>query len=420
MIAVALTWVLAVLVAPAPAAYAAGCYPAGGEPITRSAPASDKFVVVGGGYGHGVGMSQYGARGAALLGCRRSQILSTYYPGTTQSTALPSGMNNIRVSVLPSGPTGALPSAVAVQAVSANVSWRLAGVAKRQPAGETWRANVSARGRYKVTRGRTTIFARAKGPLRIKLGRKVVRLPAKNRRYNRGTLLLTWAGHGRRTFVTNSIGSMDRYLYGLAEMPSSWPKAALQAQAIAGRTYALSRREARNTGGTKWNTCRCDVYDSVMDQVYAAYEWESVAPTWVAAVDATRGRTLRYGGKTITAFYHSSSGGHVESSAFVFGGALPYSQAFDDSRWERASGNPNTTWVRSFTGAQIGNAFGVGAATTIRTPAPKGASGRIGEPTKGAGGVVIGSDGATKKVSGPVFRSALGLPSTLFVVQPPS
>jgi len=408
--------VFAATLVAAPPAWAAQCPAAGGDPIARSATKTADFVVVGGGFGHGVGMSQYGARGAALLGCTRSQILSTYYPGTTMATSLPSGAKGIRVSLAPSAAGQSLPSTVDVTAVSNRIAWKFKGVTKRQPAGTTWRVTV-ADGRYAVHAGATRVFAPARGPLRVVLNGKVVRLPLKDRRYNRGTLVFTPTSTGTQTFVTNVIANMDRYLYGLAEMPSSWPRAALASQAIAGRTYALQRRLSRSTTSAKWAACRCDVYDSVSDQVYSAYEWESLAPRWIEAVDATSGRTLQSDGAPITAFYHSSSGGHTESSAFVFGGTLSYAQPVDDSRWERASGNPNTAWEQTFSGAELGKAFGMGTIVSATTPQPTGASGRIGDPRRGAGGVVLkDKSGKTKRVAGPDFRMTLKLPSALFAI----
>lgn len=412
---VAMVWLLAMLV-PLPSAGAATCPGPGGTAVTRSTDQTGDFVVIGGGFGHGAGMSQYGARGAALLGCTWPEILAAYYPGTTRGSSVPTGMNAIRVSIIPSTATADLPAAVSIEAVSDRIPWRRGDTTRYQSAGVTWRASVDSQGRYTIRRGTTTIFPAAGGSIRVGLRGKVVRLPAKNHRYNRGVLLLSWSGQGANTFVTDAIGSIDRYLYGLAEMPSSWPQAALRAQATAGRTYALAKREARDTASTKWQDCRCDVYDSVSDQAYSAYDWESVAPAWTAAVDATSGRTLRYGGATATALYHSSSGGYVDSAQYVFNEPLPYSTALNDSRWERASANPNTTWVEVFTAEQLGAAFGVGTATEVRTPPPKSASGRVGDPDFGAGGVVIvGTQGETT-VSGPDFRFRLGLKSALFRV----
>lgn len=398
-------------------AIAAECPAPGGDPISRTTTTTGDFVLVGGGYGHGVGMSQYGARGAATLGCTAPQILAAYYPGATVAASVDPALEDLRVSLFPAGPTGTLPATVDVVAVSDSVGWTLGGVVRRQPAGRTWRASVGTAGRYTVTDAGKTVFAAAAGPLRVTLNGKVVRLPAKAHRYSRGALELAWSGSGRQTMVTAVIPSLDAYLYGLGEMPASWPSEALRAQAIAGRSYALVARERRSPSSSRWATCRCDVYDSVADQVYGAYDQEAAGPRWVQAVDDTSGQTLRSAGTTATAFYNSSSGGYVESSQFVFGGALGYSAAFSDSRWERASANPYTTWAVSLSAAKVGAAFGVGTALAVRTPAPLGQSGRVGDPAHGAGGVVIRGTTGTVTVSGPVFRSRLALRSALFAVK---
>ena len=404
----------------APPAAAADCPSPGGQPIERTASPTGDFVVIGGGFGHGAGMSQYGARGAALLGCSRRQILAAYYPGAAVRSAVADTFDNIRVSLVPSHPDAALPRGVSVTAVSSGVVWRSGDRSRTQPAGVTWRARVSRQGLYTVRQGDVVVLGPAEGPVRIRLRGRVVRLPVKNHRYHRGSLLLSWSGRGRNTLVTNRIPGLDPYLYGLAEMPSSWPRAALGAQAVAARSYALQRREARDRFSAKWAACRCDVYDSVADQAFAGYDWESVAPRWTAAVDATSGRVLRHGGRTATAYYHSSSGGHTESAGFVFGNQLAYSQPVDDSRWERASGSANTTWLRTFSAEQLGRAFDVGVATAVDTPAPRGQSGRVGDPSLGAGGVVVVGTEGSVHVSGPQFRFTLGLPSALFWVQPPA
>lgn len=407
---------LAALLGPAQPAAAADCPSPAGTQISRTSDKTGDFVVIGGGFGHGAGMSQYGAKGAAELGCTRSQILGAYYPGANRSSSIPDALDNVRVSLVPSYADQNLPSSVSVTAVSDRIEWRRNGTSKRQRAGVTWTAAVDSSGRYTVRRDADTIFPAGKGPVEVVLHGKVVSLPSKGNNYNRGKLALQWSGSGENMFVTNKIGSLDRYLYGLAEMPQSWPRAALRAQATAGRTYALAKREARDTGNSKWAACRCDVYDSVSDQAYSAYDHESLAPNWVEAVDSTSQMTLRHDGKTITALYHSSSGGYVESAAFVFGEAFPYSSAFNDSQWERASDNPYSTWAVAFTAEKIGSTFGVGIAEAIRRPQPRGESGRAGDPDSGAGGVVIEGTSGTKTVSGPAFRFKLGLKSALFRV----
>ncbi len=121
-----------------------------------------------------------------------------------------------------------------------------------------------------------------------------------------------------RLFVVAHVTSggghtgMTRYLYGLAEVPSSWPSAALEAQVIAARTYALERARTRRADEAG-NPCRCNVVGSVADQHYEGWSHEradrqSVGGRWSDAVDRTAGRALTVDGQPIMARYSASHG----------------------------------------------------------------------------------------------------------------
>ena len=117
--------------------------------------------------------------------------------------------------------------------------------------------------------------------------------------------------------------TMDQYIYGLAEVPASWPDATLQTQAVAGRTYAYDRivsRRASSSWDFPW-----DLYSTVDDQVYHGYDKEtgSFGANWTANVDATSDQVMLYNGDPITAFYSSSNGGWSEDSGYVFVTSLP-------------------------------------------------------------------------------------------------
>jgi putative cell wall-binding protein len=224
---------------------------------------------------------------------------------------------------------------------------------------------------------------------------------------------------------------MNQYLYGLAEMPSSWQPAALQAQAITGRSYAAARR-----GDGIKDACRCHLVDTPADQVYAGYDKEaepSFGANWVAAVNATPDRVLWHDGRLATGFYSSTHGGQSESNAFssFFGGApVPYLRPVDDSRWEQeaarnhiradAQGNSVHAWARGYSRAQMTSALSalptdasddgdrtIGAVRSITTPDPKGAGGRIGHPGRGAGGVRITGERGVATISGLDFLNRL-------------
>jgi len=124
---------------------------------------------------------------------------------------------------------------------------------------------------------------------------------------------------------------VETYLLGIvgSEMPASWPVEALKAQAVAARTYALQRRLRRRAAGHAW-----DLTDSVLSQVYRGAE--SISPSVIEAVRATRGVVLTFAHEPAEALFHSTCGGHTLPSEQVFGGALPY-LAKRPCRWCRDS-----------------------------------------------------------------------------------
>lgn len=115
--------------------------------------------------------------------------------------------------------------------------------------------------------------------------------------------------------IVNTVG-LEEYLYGVVsrEMPPSWPDAALQAQAIVARTYVLQRSNP---------TKAYDLVPSEIDQVYTGIDAEHAQSS--AAVDATAGQVLRFGGGFAQVLYSSCCGGHTESNGEAWGGTqLPY------------------------------------------------------------------------------------------------
>jgi len=137
----------------------------------------------------------------------------------------------------------------------------------------------------------------------------------------RGAIEVVPSGGGLA--VINDVGLQD-YVKGIAEVPSSWPAEALKAQAIAARTYALN---AKNTPSpAPWKADGADICNTDSCQVYAglAKEKGPEGAAWAAAVDATAGQVLLYGGKPIFAEYSDSNGGHSVA------GSQPYLQSVDD------------------------------------------------------------------------------------------
>jgi SpoIID/LytB domain protein len=191
------------------------------------------------------------------------------------------------------------------------------------------------------------------------------------------------------------------YLDGLGEVPSSWPMAAMQAQAIAARTYAFTKAAAsqHRTG------CDCAVYASSLDQVYSGWDKEGGVDgdRWVRAVDATDGEVVKDGGHPIQAFYMSSSGGYTEDNENVWGGTpVSYLRGVCDPG-DYTTANPSATWDVTMTAGSITRDLGLGIGTvTGFGRAERGVSGRI------ISIAVEGQDGSST-ISGATLRSDLAL-----------
>ena len=289
------------------------------------------FVLTGGGWGHGVGMSQWGAYGQARRGRTYRQILATYYPGTELTRT---GAAHVRVELAAGVPGGR------VDATGVFVA-------------------ADARGKhYRVTSRLLVLAPGLQAPLgrrgkRVTLAPPVTLTPL-------GATLLSFDGRQVRGALTVSRASarlsvlneldLESYLLGVvpSEMPWAWPAEALKAQAIATRSYTVF--SLATSRGKPY-----DVYADTRSQVYGGVAAES--STASAAVRATSGEILAYGGVVAQTPYFSSSGGRTESSLDVFGTAVPYLQAVADP-WDAAS--PHHAWApRVLTARGLAAAFGL-------------------------------------------------------------
>lgn len=377
-----------------------------------------RFRFDGGGWGHGTGMSQYGAKGQADAGRSAAQILTHYYQGTTVA---PMAMRpNIRVGVRQGVRTLTVRSAGAISG-DGHLEFRWTGGTARINSGETWQI-VSDPDGWRLRRNGQDAVPVFGGPLTLHYldYGSLLKIDETGHRYRWGALDLVRRPDGSFDAAVD-IPSYEQYLYGLAEVPSSWPVEALRAQAIAGRSYAMDK--AIRLGDVRAN-CSCTVFSSVLDQAYSGYEKESGADghRWVQAVNDTAGIGVLHGGQPITALYSSSSGGHTENNSFSFGGPQqPYLTGVPDP-WDATSSNPNHRWSVTLLGSDVSNrlaarGFGVGTVTSITTVDPYGVSGRVGRVLEdGRGGVVVRGTAGTRRLDGSQLRSALGLRDTLFRV----
>ncbi len=345
-----------------------------GTLVGSAAPAQGStFVVKGRGYGHGIGLSQYGAQGYALEGKKANWIIRHYYTGVDVGDA-PSR----KIGVLLTGGGSAYSFSGARKACDVATD-----------PGSTYGAVVSS-GAVRLTRGGSTI---ASCGSRFKAaGKGGIHLDGAGT--YRGKLIFKRASSGLN--VINNL-DLDAYLKGVvpAEAISSWEPAALQAQAIAARSYALA---------TSVNGDGYDVYDDVRSQVYNGKTVETDNTN--AAVKATNGKAALYNGEVATTFFFSTSGGRTESIENAWPGSdpIPYLTSVKD---EFDSISPVHTWSETITGAELDAQLGdwvKGSLQAVRVD-KKGDSGRI------VYAEIVGTGGTTR-VEGPDLRVRLGLRST--------
>ena len=399
--------------------------------VTPVVPAS--FTFFGSGYGHGVGMSQYGARGMALEGSSGSQIVRHYYSGTTVA-AVPDAFE-LKVNLLHQQPIVVVrPEAVA--AGGGGIEVTVAGLAA-VVGGPTDVITVAAgtgvaAGTVIVTRTRAGVASRIGTGASVRIRWAGTRQPGKagtaatlvnvatswagfassGHRYRYGVIdIATTTAATTKVEVVNQVRLHDEYLLGIAEMSSSWPAAALQAQVLASRTYAL----ARYGSGTARALCACHVDDGggpYYDQVFAGWVKESGASgtLWRAAVtstltNSTTALAILSGGKPITAYYFAASGGATQNSQDVWVSSLAYAKSIDD-HWSLDPSVPWSTWLpRLRTQAAVALAFGLADVVRIDLSS-RTVAGGVSTATAWS------SSGASASIRGETLRSRLSLPST--------
>ena len=220
----------------------------------------------------------------------------------------------------------------------------------------------------------------------------------------RGQIQLVRNGNG---FTVVNVLSMDEYLYSVVakEVSHDWPMESLKAQAVAARTYALSRMNVRSD-------CDYDLVCSQADQVYKGYASEKLRTT--EAVEATRGEILVYDGEPIIAYFSANSGGIVEDSLSAFGLRKPYLKMFDDPYSRNA---PGYRWSVRVSGRELQrrlNAKGLNIGTIQNIiVSEKSASGRVRRVK------IFHANGITE-IRGDDFRfkvESTTMRSTLFTIQ---
>jgi stage II sporulation protein D len=335
---------------------------------TPSAAATAGWVLHGAGWGHGIGMSQYGAWEMAKDGQTAKQILAHYYTGTTYDAVADNQVLSVNIAASTSKATLTSSALVsgggAFRVTVAGSTAVMNGVAGSQVSFS--RSGTSVQATCGTCTPVTTLPVTSKATLAWDtLANDKTLMKIGSSSYRDGTMDVTVASSGLN--VVNRVRLHDEYLDYLSESPWSWKTAsgslaALQAQAAAARGYALTKYAK----GIR-SVCNCHVYNTTADQVYGGYPSSGNLPywpNWKSAVRATgsttTGYVARYRGTIIEALYSSSSGGRTENNEDVWqtGAPVPYLRGVADS-WSLRPGNPNAAWKQTTVGSSMASVFGL-------------------------------------------------------------
>jgi len=380
-----------------------------------------KFTFTGSGYGHGVGMSQIGARAKALSGESATTILQYYYSGTQIETVTDTQILRINV--------GHLLTSARIKSDSPEAQLHLfAG-----SLGETETANpllifpnktslnfllsnkdisITATRGSKITAGPigSSFTLRWTGTRYLAGADTVISLSSNKtvNRYRHGQMqfkVIKDKTVGFRLEIINSVRLQDEYLWGVSEVPSLWPTAALEAQAIASRTYAYAKSVKIRTA------CDCHLYGTISDQTFAGFAKEGepkYGVLWKNAVNNTVGSIITYGGKPITAYFSSSSGGVTETSEHAWGTVTPYTLSVVDTSSTDLKLNPRfAIWDREITQQVVAAAFALPDVISLQV---------LSLNPAGTVALIEATSSLGKKVQlrGETFRSRSKLPSAWF------
>ncbi|WP_188897834.1 SpoIID/LytB domain-containing protein [Microlunatus endophyticus] len=401
--------------------------------ITVKPPSS--FMISGSGYGHGVGMSQYGAYAMALDGYSAAKILKTYYPGATVGAST-NPSRRIGVQVYGPGSDSKTTTTITIApTTTGKPKWRLINASTstvktlKSGSGPVSMKVAIASHKPKITIGAasytgTKLEVQWSGTTLYSASGVAAYATVRGAQgtYHNGELVITGIDGKSQPNVVNNVLLNTEYLYGIDEMPSSWGASgsgkglqALEAQAIVARGYAV-QTILRSTS----TACNCNLYDDTRSQNYTGWSKQggSYGSTWKKAVDATTTKTsdkiLTYKGNFIETTYFAATGasGRTGSNQDVFGSTkIAYLQGVADPYTAKAAGLPaaDKAWTDTVSEATLSKIFDLPTVRSVTITAKYG-SGQV-KTLK-----ATSATGTTKSVTrvADSWRSSLGLMSDWF------
>lgn len=378
------------------------------SPNFARAEAPAAFSFTGSGFGHGVGMSQIGAKARAVAGESATAILNYYYKDVAVTPVVDS--HTIRVNI---GKSLKEFSVVGSNA-STVVQIYEGDLLLNSPALPVLSLSPKQRMNFIIEDKSISVGLLKSKALTI---RWIGPSP---------TISLTQSGSTDRyrygqiqvkvvkglMEVTTSLSLHDEYLWGISEVPSNWPAAVLEAQAIAARSYALSKI------ATIKPSCDCHVYSHIADQNFVGFSKEAepkIGKLWKRAVVRTNVDTftslaILSKGKPIQAYYSSSSGGATQTTLDAWGTATAYTQSVADPASIDPKNNPRfAKWNASALQSVVATAFLLPDIITLEI---------VSRNSAGAVTYIKGtsSNGSTKLLRGDTFRSRVKIPSPYFTL----
>lgn len=396
-----------------------GMPPAESHADSLSLPSTGSVEISGRGFGHGMGMSQWGAQGAALQGLTWSQIIAFYFPGTTLASQ---GDPALRIGI--TADTDGATEVVAAPGQTLRVGTDAATPLPTSPTTTAWRVTRRGAGLTVSSWDQTGAAwveytppgyaAGAALPTPVVFDnptthRTRLTLPGGVRRDYPDAIGAAVNGSGLSTFNGTTF---EPYLVSVvgSEMPTSWRADALRSQAVAARTYAAYEK-AHPRWGSAYDVCdstSCQVYRGIADyrsdgSLISDYRNAAVS----AATTATAGMTVRYAGAAALTMFSSSNGG------WTVAGSVPYLVAQPDPYDASTSGS---TWsISGSTGFRTKLESAYPAIGSLRNVVlTRDGHGEWGGRVLSAD--LVGTSGTASKVSGERIRSLLGIRSNWFTL----